>query len=108
MFLGSLQRRAEWKAAIAADARRLMESFHEYAYFEARERVRAAASMARARRAIGPQSSSRLLGAKGLRSASPAPTCAREHFLAGMRRTKTCERGRRLKCLPIARLFPIA
>ena len=30
MFLGSLRRRAEWKAAIAA----------EHAYFEARERVR--------------------------------------------------------------------
>ena len=40
MFLGSLRRRAEWKAAIAADARRLIESFHDRAYFEARERVR--------------------------------------------------------------------
>ena len=35
----------------------------------------AAASMARARRAIGPRSSSRSLGGKELRSASPAPTC---------------------------------
>ena len=40
MFLGSLRRRADWKAAIAADARRLIESFHEHTYFEARERVR--------------------------------------------------------------------
>jgi hypothetical protein len=40
MFLGLLRRRTEWKAAIAADARRLIESFHEHAYFEARERVR--------------------------------------------------------------------
>ena len=40
MFLGLLRRRAEWKAAIAADARRLIESFHEHAYFEARERIR--------------------------------------------------------------------
>jgi len=34
------RRRAEWKAAIAADARRLIESFNDHAYFEARERVR--------------------------------------------------------------------
>jgi|GEM_PF-1131518 len=40
MCLGLLRRRAEWKAAIAADARRLIESFQELAYFEARERVR--------------------------------------------------------------------
>jgi hypothetical protein len=40
MFLGLLRRRTEWKAAIAADARRLIESFHEHAYFEARERIR--------------------------------------------------------------------
>jgi hypothetical protein len=40
MFLRLLRCRAEWKAAIAADARRLIESFHEHAYFEARERVR--------------------------------------------------------------------
>jgi hypothetical protein len=39
MFLGLLRRRAEWKAAIAADARRLIERFNESAYFEARERV---------------------------------------------------------------------
>ncbi len=35
-----LRRRTECKAAIAADARRLIESFHEHAYFAARERVR--------------------------------------------------------------------
>jgi hypothetical protein len=40
MFVGLLRRRTEWKAAIAADARRLIESFHEHAYFEARERAR--------------------------------------------------------------------
>jgi hypothetical protein len=40
MSLELLRRRTEWKAAIAADARRLMECFNEYAYFEARERVR--------------------------------------------------------------------
>jgi hypothetical protein len=40
MILGLIRRRAEWKAAIAADARRLIENFHELAYFEARERVR--------------------------------------------------------------------
>jgi hypothetical protein len=40
MFVGLLRRRTEWKAAIAADARRLIESFHEHASFEARERVR--------------------------------------------------------------------
>ncbi|MGH6850870.1 MAG: hypothetical protein ACREDD_10550 [Methylocella sp.] len=40
MFLGLLRRRSEWNAAIAADARRLMERFNDSAYFEARERVR--------------------------------------------------------------------
>ncbi len=40
MFLGLLRGRAEWKAAIAADARRLIESFDDHAYYEARERVR--------------------------------------------------------------------
>jgi hypothetical protein len=40
MFLGLLRRRGEWKVAIAADARRLLEDFNEHAYFEARERVR--------------------------------------------------------------------
>ncbi len=40
MCPGLLRRRTEWKAAIAADALRLIESFHEHAYFEARERVR--------------------------------------------------------------------
>jgi hypothetical protein len=39
MFLGLLRRHTEWKAAIAADARRLIECFGESAYFEARERV---------------------------------------------------------------------
>jgi hypothetical protein len=72
MFLGLLRRRTEWKAAIAADARRLIESFHEHAYFEARDRIRGRCIDG----AIGVRSSSRSLGAKGLRSASPAPTCA--------------------------------
>jgi hypothetical protein len=40
MFLKLIRRRAEWKAAIAADARRLIECFNDHAYFEARERVR--------------------------------------------------------------------
>ncbi|MGH6840244.1 MAG: hypothetical protein ACREDT_15930 [Methylocella sp.] len=40
MCLELLRRHAEWKAAIAADARRLIECFDESAYFEARERVR--------------------------------------------------------------------
>lgn len=40
MFLKMIRRRAEWKAEIAADARRLIDSFNEHAYFEARERVR--------------------------------------------------------------------
>jgi len=40
MLLGLIRRRAEGKAAIAADARRLIESFNDHAYFEARERVR--------------------------------------------------------------------
>ncbi len=40
MLLGLIRRCAEWKAAIAADARRLIESFNDHAYFEARERVR--------------------------------------------------------------------
>ena len=34
MFLKLLRRRAEWKAAIAADARRLIECFNDHAYFE--------------------------------------------------------------------------
>lgn len=33
-------RRAEWKAAVAADARRLIDRFNDLAYFEARERIR--------------------------------------------------------------------
>ncbi len=102
MFLGLLQRRAEWNAAIAADARRLIESFNDHAYYEAREEFGAAASMAGARHAIGLPSSSRSLGAKGLRSASPVPTCARENFRAETGRSKTCEFRRRLKRLPIA------
>jgi hypothetical protein len=40
MVLGLIRRRLEWKAAIAADARRLIENFNDRAYFEARERVR--------------------------------------------------------------------
>jgi hypothetical protein len=40
MLFGMIRRRAEWKAAITADARRFIESFNEHAYFEARERVR--------------------------------------------------------------------
>jgi hypothetical protein len=40
MLLGLIRRRTEWKAAIAADGRRLIESFSDRAYFEARERVR--------------------------------------------------------------------
>jgi hypothetical protein len=40
MFLGLLRRRAEWKAAIAADARRLIECFNDRAYYEAREQIR--------------------------------------------------------------------
>jgi len=39
MLIGWIRRRAEWKASILADARRLMDSFNEHAYFEARERV---------------------------------------------------------------------
>ncbi|HUI20301.1 MAG TPA: hypothetical protein VLZ74_04585 [Methylocella sp.] len=41
MLLGLIRRRAEWKAAIKADARRLIEAFNDRAYFEARERVQA-------------------------------------------------------------------
>ena len=84
MFLGLLRRRAEWKAAVAADTRRLIESFHEHAYFEARERVRGRCIDGGDRRATGPRSSSRSLGGKGLRSASPAPTCADK--IAALRR----------------------
>lgn len=40
MLLSLIRRRAERKAAIAADARRLTERFKDQAYFEARERVR--------------------------------------------------------------------
>ena len=40
MLFSLIRRRAEWKAAIAADARRLTEGFNDRAYFEARERVR--------------------------------------------------------------------
>ncbi|HUB65109.1 MAG TPA: hypothetical protein VL996_11845 [Methylocella sp.] len=40
MLLAMIRRRTEWKAAIAADARRLIDCFNEHAYFEARERVR--------------------------------------------------------------------
>jgi hypothetical protein len=40
MVLGLLRRRSEWNVAIAADAHRLIESFNDHAYYEARERVR--------------------------------------------------------------------
>jgi hypothetical protein len=40
MLFGWIKRRAEWKAAILADAHRLIDTFDEHAYFEARERVR--------------------------------------------------------------------
>jgi hypothetical protein len=40
MLFSLIRRRAEWKAAIAADARRLTEGFNDRAYFEARERIR--------------------------------------------------------------------
>ena len=40
MLLGLIRRRTEWKAAIAADARRLIENFNDRAYFEARDRIR--------------------------------------------------------------------
>lgn len=40
MLTQLFRRRAQWKAAVAADARRLMDRFQEQAYFEARERVR--------------------------------------------------------------------
>ncbi len=33
-------RQTEWKAAILTDSRRLIDTFNEHAYFEARERVR--------------------------------------------------------------------
>ena len=40
MLFGWIRRRAEWKTAILADTRRLIDAFNEHAYFEARERVR--------------------------------------------------------------------
>jgi hypothetical protein len=40
MLFRLLRRRNEWKEAVSADARRLMERFRERAYLEARERVR--------------------------------------------------------------------
>lgn len=40
MIFDIFHRRAERKAAIAADAYRLIDHFNERAYFEARERVR--------------------------------------------------------------------
>jgi len=72
MLLGLIRRRAEWKAAIAADARRLIESFNDHAYFEARERVRG--RCIDGARPAGPPSSSKLPGGKGSRSASPVLT----------------------------------
>jgi len=74
MLLGLIRRRAEWKAAIAADARRLIESFNDHAYFEARERVRGRCIDGDAQLVIGPPSSSKLPGGKGSRSASPVLT----------------------------------
>ena len=76
MFLGLLRRRAEWKAAIADNARRLIEAFTNPPISRRANGSGAAGSMADVRRAIGPWSSSRSLGAQGLRLASPAPTCA--------------------------------
>ena len=73
MFLGLIRRRVEWKTAIAADARRLIEKFNELAYFEAPERVRGRCVDERAEPAIGLPSSSKSPGAKGLRLALPAP-----------------------------------
>ena len=40
MLFERIRRRAEWKAAILADARRLMDTFNEHAYAEARDRIR--------------------------------------------------------------------
>jgi hypothetical protein len=40
MLVKWVQRRAEWNAAIMTDARRLIETYREFAYSEARERVR--------------------------------------------------------------------
>jgi len=40
MLFKSIRRRAEWNAAILTDARRLIETFGEFAYSEARARVR--------------------------------------------------------------------
>ena len=39
-MLRLLRERAEWKKAVIADAGRLIQNFHELAYFEARDRVR--------------------------------------------------------------------
>jgi hypothetical protein len=40
MLIEQIRRRAERKAAILADARRLMDTFNEHAYAEARDRIR--------------------------------------------------------------------
>ncbi len=40
MLIKWIRRRAEWNAAIMADAKRLIETYEEFAYSEARERVR--------------------------------------------------------------------
>jgi hypothetical protein len=59
VLFGRIRRRAKWKAAIFADARRLIDTFHEWAYFEARDRVRGRcvnrAHPARYRTAIKPE-----------------------------------------------------
>jgi hypothetical protein len=102
MFLGSLRRRAEWKAASLPTPADSSKAFTNTPISRRANGSGAAASTAGDRRATGPRSSSRSLGGKGLRSASPAPTCAVENLRAGMRRTKTCERRWRLKRLPIA------
>ena len=39
MLFGWIRRRAQWKAAIFADARRLIDTFNDQAYFEARARI---------------------------------------------------------------------
>ena len=40
MLFSSIRRRAERKVAILTDARRLIDTFNEHAYFEARDRIR--------------------------------------------------------------------
>ena len=40
MLFKWIRRRSEWDAAISTDAKRLIETYHEFAYSEARERIR--------------------------------------------------------------------